>query len=295
MSQALPKMNVDRARAIATVQLPKRSASFAQVAFSTAAIAIPLLTIVPLFNFFTAIPAMAASFGFDFLAKKAASSDEKNALAEFYAPEIAKQLGIDTKNVTASDLELAASVNPAIAHVVNKVNEQEKSQLASSAMASAGGAVASMIVPGAGAAIKMLAPIAGSVAGGAVGSWLMSPDDLKNPQVILEKLIEERAHGAQIRPIETMLLRVAQSSELQASIKEKIGQEYYALNPEQQNTLMSLYPRIAEYAQRDAAFLNQGGDAKTLMFILPEKNAVKSSWQGKVTRAQSPQNMGIFS
>lgn len=295
MSQPLPRMNVESARAIAMVQKPRRSASFAQMAFGAAAIAIPLLTIVPLFNIVTAIPAMAASFGFDFLAKKAATNDEKNALAEFYAPEIAKQLGIDAKNVTASDLELAASVNPAIAHVVNKVNEQENSQLATSAMASAGGAVASMIVPGAGAAVKMLAPMAGSVAGGAVGSWLMSPDDLKNPQVILEKLIDERAHGAQIQPIETMMLRVAQSSELQASIKEKIGQEYYALNPEQQNTLMSLYPRIAEYAQRDAAFLNQGGDAKTLMFILPEKDAVKSSWQGKVTRAQPQQNMGILS
>lgn len=293
MSQTLPKMTVERSRALAIVQLPKRSASFAQVAFGAAAIAIPLLTIIPLFNVVTAIPAMAASFGFDFLAKKAASRDEKKALAEYYAPQIAKQLGIDAKHVTAADLELAASVNPAIAHVVNKVNEQENSLLASSAMASAGGAVASLIVPGAGAAVKMLAPIAGSVAGGAVGSWLMSPDDLKNPQVILEKLIEERAQGAQIKPIETMMLRVAQSSELQASIKEKIGQEYYALNPEQQNTLMSLYPRIAEYAQRDAAFLNQGGDAKTLMFILPEKDAVKSSWQGRLARTQLPQNMGV--
>lgn len=282
MSQPLPRMNVDSARAIAMVQLPRRNKSFAQVAFTAAAMAVPLLTMVPIFNIVAAVPAMAASFGLDFIAKKIATSDEKRALTEYYAPEIARQLGIDPKQVSVSDLELAASVNPAIAHVVNEVHKRENSELATSALASAGGAVASMAVPAAGAAVKFLAPVAGSVAGGAAGSWLMSPEDLKNPQVILEKLIEERAHGQEIKPIETMLLRVAQNSDLQKSIKENMGQDYYALTPEQQNTLMSLYPRIAEVAHRDAAFLNQGGEAKTLMFVLPEKNALRNNWAATV-------------
>jgi hypothetical protein len=182
-------------------------------------------------------------------------------------------------------------VNPAIERAVKKVNQERDTANGISIAASAAGAAASMIpIPGAGAITKIAVTAGGSIAGGAITSWLMSPDALKNPQVILENIIKERAAGKRVTPIETFMLRVAQNSDLQQAIKKKTGREYYALSSQDQAMLMQQFPRIAGFAARDAEFLNRGGNPKELMFILPD--AANSNWQNRVTGAQAGQALG---
>jgi hypothetical protein len=279
-------MTVSESHLAAIGALPKRDTSFAETALRTASLVAGVASILP----FVGTVALPVSFGLEYLANGTKAGDEKDALATFYRTQIATQLGIDPSRVSSSDLELAASVNPAIARAITKIEEEKNSANTTSLAANAAGALASALpIPGAGPLAKMAITAGGAIAGGAVTSWLMSPDALKDPQVILENLIKERASGRGIAPIETFMLRVAQNSELQQAIKEKTGSEYYALTPQQQAVLMQQFPRIAEFAVRDADFLNRGGNPKELMFILPDA----SKWSNRVAQVQSSQGLGV--
>lgn len=265
----------------AVVSKPKRMGSFAETALRTGSIVASLLTLVPIVG----AVGMGISYAMDYAANGVKASNEKSAIAEWYRPQIARQLGIDPSRVTTRDLELAASVNPAIHRAVEKINETRNSANATTAMSAAAGGIASTVIPGAGL-MASVGKMAVGMGGGVVGSWLTSPDVLKNPQVILEHVIEQRAAGREITPVETFMLRVSQRGELQKAIKEKTGREYYELSPQQHGILMQQFPRIAGFAEKDAAYLNRGGDARELMFVLPERH-----WETRVkqeaTRAQS--------
>lgn len=265
MAQAL---RVQKGHVAGIGTLPKRVSSFKETAFRVAALVAGFLP-VP-------IVGSLAYFGLESLANSTKAQNEKTALAKWYAPQVAAQLGIDPAKVTASDLQLAASVNPAIARVVDKVHQEQQSAAVTTAMASAAGA----IVGGsaiAGGVAKMVASAAASTASGAVGSWLTSPDVLKNPQVIVEHIAKERAAGKQITPVETFMLRVAQRSDLQQAVKQATGKEYYALTPQQHMALMHQFPRIAAFAEKDAVLVNRGGAVQDLMFVLPEAH-----WQTRL-------------
>lgn len=281
-------MRVQRSYVAAVVGLPKRGASFGESALRVGAIAAGLIPVV----------GALAYFGFDWLANRTKTANEKAAITEWYRPQIARQLGIDPNRVTTKDLELAATVNPTLARVVDTIHKQERSATAISALSAAGGAAASAIIPIPGTGLlahgvgKMAAStaigVAGTTAGSAVGGWLTSPDVLKNPQEVLERIVAQRDAGNPITPVETFMLRVAQKSELQQAIKEKTGREYYNLSPEQHMAVMHQFPRIAAMAEKDAEFMARGGDPRELSFILPEAH-----WQTRVkqeaARAQAQQ------
>ncbi len=258
-------MHVKQAHVAGIGRLPKRFTSFGETALRVGAFVAGFIPI-PLLG-------AAAYFGLESLANSKAAHSEKTAVAKWYAPQIAQQLGIDPKRVSASDLELAASVNPAIARVVEKVNQKQASANTTTALASAAGSLV-----GGSTIAAMAGKMAMGMAGGAVGSWLTSPDVMKDPQLILENIVKERTAGKQISPIETFMLRVSQKSDLQKAIKEATGKEYYNLSPQQHMALMQRFPRIAAFAEKDAVHLNRGGAAQELMFILPEAH-----WQ---TRAK---------
>lgn len=265
-----PTVRSSHVAAIGT--LPKRSTGFAETALRTGSVVASILTLVPIVG----AVGMGISYAMDYAANGVKASNEKTAIAEWYRPQIARQLGIDPSRVSARDLELAASVNPAIHRAVEKINEERNSANTTTAMSAAAGGIASAVIPGAGL-VASVGKMAAGMGGGVVGSWLTSPDVLKNPQVILERVIEQRASGRVITPMETFMLRVSQRDELQKAIKEKTGREYYELSPEQHGILMQQFPRIAGFAEKDAAYLNRGGDARELMFVLPERH-----WETRV-------------
>lgn len=270
MAQAL---KIQASYPAAVVSLPKRTGSFGLTAVKVAAFVAAFIPVV--------------GFGVGHVLERVGNSmkagQEKASLAKWYAPQVAKQLGIDPNKVTARDLELAASVNPAIERVVSNINKERDSANATSAMTAVGGTVAGTFVPVAGAAaVKIGASMVGSTVAGGITSWLTSPDVMKSPQMIVEKLVEARAEGKQITPIETFMLRVAQQGDLQKAIKETTGKEYYELSDGQHIALMHKFPRIAAFAEKDAAHLNRGGSAQELMFILPEAH-----WQTRMKQEAS--------
>lgn len=129
--------------------------------------------------------------------------------------------------------------------------------------------------------------MAGGVGGSVAAGWLTSPDALKNPQVILENLEAMRDQGQPVAPIHTFMLRVAQNTELQRAIKQQAGTEYYNLSAEQQAMVMSAFPRVAAYAEKDARFLANGGQAQELMFIQPEGKQWTQRVNAQATAAQA--------
>lgn len=279
MAQAL---RVQHSHLAAVVGVPRRTGSFALTALQVGAF---VAAFIPVVGF-------GISHIMDRTGNRIKANQEKEALAKWYAPEVAKQLGIDPAKVKASDLELAASVNPAIERVVENVHKERDSANATSMMTAVGGTAASAIVPGVGGAmVKIGASMLGSTVAGGVTSWLTAPDVMKNPQRIIEKIVEERAAGNQITPIETFMLRVAQKSDLQKAVKDATGKEYYELSDGQHIALMHKFPRIAAFAEKDAVHLNRGGKAQELMFVLPEAH-----WQTRAkqeaARVQTQPQMG---
>lgn len=259
--------------------------SFAETAFRTAGMVAGFL--VP-FGIGAAV-----MYGFDRMANRTKAHSEKKALADWYAPQVAKQLGIDPARVSVRDLELAASVNPAIAKVVENVEKEQSSANAMSGAAAVAGGIASTLIPVApgaglvGKAIPGVMAMAGGVGGSVAAGWLTSPDALKNPQVILENLEAMRDQGQPVAPIHTFMLRVAQNTELQRAIKQQAGTEYYNLSAEQQAMVMSAFPRVAAYAEKDARFLANGGQAQELMFIQPEGKQWTQRVNAQATAAQA--------
>jgi hypothetical protein len=223
------------------------------------------------------------AYFFDRKANSVKAENRKEALAKWYAP----QLGIDPARASAKHLEAAAKYNGTMKQIVDGVNTQETSDNVKSLAAAGGGTVASMLIPGGSTllqgAVRMAGTTGASIGSAAMGGWLTSPDTLKDPQAIAEILLQARMQGHEFQPVETFMLKVAKEKPLQDAIKKMTGTEYYSLSTEQQAAVMGQFPRVAEYAARDAAYLNNGGDVRSLVTT----PAGGSSWMNKVAAEQA--------
>lgn len=283
---AQPNMRVMRSEFAFLGKLPNRTASFGEKALRTGSMVAGFASIIPVVG----MVGVAAGFALSAIANHVKAHNDKAALADWYKDQVGMQLGMDPAKVNLSDLKLAATVNPSLSRALEHIDNVKTNANTVGALGAAAGTAASFVpIPGmgllgtkVGSAVAGLAVAgAGSKAGEVVGDWLTSSEALKDPQTIVEKIVEARNAGEVVTPIQTMMLRVAQKPELQAAIKEKMGTDYHRLAPEQQAMLMSAFPRIAAFAEKDARFIMNGGDARELMFIQPE-----GKWASRVARAE---------
>lgn len=241
------------------------------------------------------------------------SSDAKHELkirAKYYSQQIGTTLGMSPDRVGANDLLKAASINPALRHVVDEVHKKKANEDRSSLFINGGVTIASMA--GAGglaklggeaitaartgkAGLQAAKQIAGSLAGGAVAG-VLSKSEL-DAQALIEATDSDiqraRSEGlnasAAINPQMTFMIRVSQDEALKNQInkmaKDRFGKKFHQLDSQQLGMVMNQYPDLANATLREAhAIVNGDMNIRDLAATAPNMG---SGFAGPMARSDN--------
>ena len=199
----------------------------------------------------------------------------------YYSEQIGATLGMDPRKVTIKDFAKAAEINPNLRRLYMEPIRRKDTENRTSLLINGGAAAAGSLIPwgnmgvhaskvfvdgvrGAGSGIYMAKSLAGSFAGGALGSAL-AHDKVNSQELIeaLEKgLADADAKGIPrqqaINPQLIFILRVSQDELLEKQIKTQFGTALHKMKPEQINGVMASMPELAAAAQREAYAVAQG-------------------------------------
>ncbi len=184
---------------------------------------------------------------------------QKEVLAQYYAPQIAAQLGISPESVNVKDLELAAQVNPMIKGAIDKVVAEKKSGNRMAAFSSVGASAVGWL-PFAGGITNGLAKgalhLGGAVAGGMASS--IFDKDVLMVHDMVEHIDAKLAAGEPVDFRDIVLLRIAQDEKWQADFKKQNKQPFHRLDPAAQDQVLASMPDILMGADMQAKGLNRG-------------------------------------
>jgi hypothetical protein len=184
------------------------------------------------------------------------ASNQMDVLAQYYRFQVGATLGMSPEKVKASDLQLAAQINPALSQAINKVKTEKKDADRFTAMSSGGMLLAGGMIPGVSGFAKVGVDLVGGVVGGAASS-LFSKDVLHVNDMV-EHIDGKLKAGQPIDTMDIMLLRAAQDENWQKQFKERYKTPFHKMNPQTQQQVMASMPEMLVGAEKQAYALNKG-------------------------------------
>ncbi len=175
-------------------------------------------------------------------------------LADYYRNQVAAQLGISPDSVTASDLKLAAQVNPALDQAIKKVTAEKSNANRNSAMANGAAYVAGVGM--AGGVAKIGVELGAAVVGGSVSS--MFDKNVLRVQDVIEHIDAKVAAGQVVTATDIVLLRISQDEQWQEAFKKQHGKPFHQLDEAAQQQVLSTMPDMLLNADKEAVALTRG-------------------------------------
>lgn len=231
---------------------------------------------------------LGASFFMERHKNKIVADQSKAVLADYYRNQIAAQLGINPNRVSASDLELAAKVNPTLANAISKIDREKNSSNRASTMATGGAlALGAGMIPGLSGATLAAAHLATSAVSGVAVKVFEA--DVLNTQDTMEYLNDKRIKRQPISAADIVMLRISQDEALQAQLKKVNGKAFHKMNEAEQKAVIVGMPMMAD-AMQVADKINAG--------MMTEQDALMMKPKGfaareMVRRAQSREPVNV--
>ena len=181
-------------------------------------------------------------------------------LAEYYRFQVAATLGMSPEKISASDLKLAAQINPALAQAIDKVNVEKQDSDRANGMTSGGMlAVGAGFIPGLsglGGIARVGAEIGGAVVGGAAAGLFTK--DILHVNDMVEHIDDKLKSGKPIDTLDIAMLRAAQDEQWQKSFKEQYKTPFHKMDPKMQQQILAGMPQLVAGAEKQAYALNSG-------------------------------------
>jgi hypothetical protein len=178
---------------------------------------------------------------------------EKKALAQWFAPQIAAQLGISPDQVGYRELEQAAQTNPTFAAIVNKVKTQQDRDNRASLVTAA--VATPFAMPGANLVAKaaeLPVTLGAGVAASMIGKNHLMVDD------VATKINEKRVNGQPVTAEDVFMLNIAHDTAAQDQISKMNGKPLHKMPEAQQAAVMRSMPDMFAVAEKKAYALNSG-------------------------------------
>ena len=189
--------------------------------------------------------------GLDAWRNSKVANRQKEVLAKHYKNQVATTLGMDPNHVSVTDLNLAAQVNPMVAGAIAKVNDEHKNANRATALTTA--AIGTTGAMGLGFVPKIAADIGGVVAASVVSSAFNK--DVLTVQDLMEHVDAKLHANEPVVANDVLMLRIAQSEQLQQQMKNAYGVAFHKMNAAQQQAVIAglpsgLYAEATEAASR---------------------------------------------